>query len=87
MIEVSTYTVCAAWLRWGRSRAAAIILLIAATVAFGTTIAAQPKIIQGGKNIVLALIIFWSSVKAVEATFKLRGRFKQEETAAEPQLS
>jgi hypothetical protein len=29
----------------------------------------------------LALIVFWSAVKAVEATFKLRGRFKQEETA------
>jgi hypothetical protein len=81
VIDVSIYTVCAAWLRWGRSRTAAIILLVAATVAFGTTIAAQLKIIQGGKNIVLALIVFWSAVKAVEATFKLRGRFKQEETA------
>src|ERR1700726_1381252 len=29
----------------------------------------------------LALSVFWSAVKAVEATFKLRGRFKQEETA------
>jgi hypothetical protein len=50
------------------------------------TIAAQLKIIEGGKNIVLALIVFWSAAKAVEATFKLRGRFKQEETVAEPQL-
>ena len=87
MIDVSIYTVCAAWLRWGRSRTAAIILLVAATVAFGTTIAAQLKIIQGGKNFVLAIIVFWSGVKAVEATFKLRGRFKQEaDRAAEPQL-
>jgi len=86
MVDVSIYTVGAAWLRWGRSRTAAIILLIAATVAFGMTIAAQLKIIEGGKNIVLALIVFWSAAKAVEATFKLRGRFKQEETVAEPQL-
>lgn len=86
MIDVAIYTVCAAWLRWGRSRAAAILLLIAATVAFGTTIAAQLKIIEGGKNVVVALIVFWTAVKAVEATFKLRGRFKEKASAAEPQF-
>jgi hypothetical protein len=86
IIDVALYGVCAAWLRWGRSRAAAVILLIAAAVALGTTIGAQLKIIQGGKNVVLALIVIWTAVKAVEATFKLHGRFKQEETAAEPQL-
>jgi hypothetical protein len=86
MIDVTIYALFAAWLRWGQSRAAALVLLITATVALGTTIAAQLKIIQGGKNVVLALIVFWAAVKAVEATFKLRGRFKHEETPAEPQL-
>jgi len=86
MIDVAIYAICAAWLRWGRSRTAAVILLFAATVALGTTIGAQLKIIQGGKNIWLALIVFWAAVKAVEATFKLRGRFKREATAAEPQF-
>jgi hypothetical protein len=86
MIDVAIYAVFAAWLRWGRSRTAAIILLLTATIAVGTTIGAQLKIIQGGKNIWLALIVFWAAVKAVEATFKLRGRFKRDETAAEPQF-
>jgi hypothetical protein len=86
MIDVAIYAVCAAWLRWGRSRTAAVILLIAATVAFAMTIGAQLKIIEGGKNIWLSLIVFWAAVKAVEATFKLRGRFKQEASTAEPQF-
>jgi hypothetical protein len=86
MIDVAIYAVFAAWLRWGRSRTAAIVLLITATIALGTTFGAQLKVIQGGKNIVLALIVFWAAVKAVEATFKLRGRFKHNETAAEPQF-
>jgi len=86
MIDVAIYAVGAAWLRWGRSRTAATILLITAIVALGTTIAAQLKIIEGGKNVVVALIVFWTAIKAVEATFKLRGRYKQEASAAEPQL-
>jgi len=76
----------AAWLRWGRSRTAAVVLLLAATVALGTTIGAQLKIVQGGKNIWLALIVFWVAAKVVEATFKLYGRFKHDTTAVEPQF-
>ncbi|MDT4737074.1 hypothetical protein [Bradyrhizobium sp. WYCCWR 12699] len=87
VIDVVLYAVCAAWLRWGRSRVAAVILLIAATTALGATISTQLKIYQGGgKNIVLALIVFWTAIKSVEATFKLRGRFKQAATATEPPL-
>jgi len=86
VIEVAIYTAFAAWLRWGRSRTAAVILLLMATVALGTTIGAQLKIIPGGKNIWLALIVLWAAVKAVEATFKLRGRFKRQAAAAEPQF-
>lgn len=86
IVDVALYAGCAAWLRWGRSRIAAVILLITATVALGTTIATQLKIIQGGgKSVVVALIVFWSAIKAVEATFKLRGRFKPQETASQPQ--
>jgi hypothetical protein len=87
VIEVTIYTAFATWLRWGRSRTAAVILLLMATVALGTTVGAQLKIIPGGKNIWLALIVLWAAVKAVEATFKLRGRFKRQAAAAEPQFS
>jgi hypothetical protein len=85
VITVAIYAIFAAWLRWGRSRTAAVVLLLVATVALVTTIAAQLNIIQGGKNVVLALIVFWAAVKAVEATFKVRGRFRQDATA-EPQF-
>jgi hypothetical protein len=87
IITVTIYLIFAAWLRWGRSRIAALVLLLAATVALGTTLAALLKIIPGGRNIWLSLIVFWSGVKAVEATFKLRGRFKQKATTEEPQFS
>jgi hypothetical protein len=30
----------------------------------------------GGNNIILALIVAWAAVRAVEATFKLHGRIK-----------
>jgi hypothetical protein len=80
IITVIIYVIFAAWLRWGRSRIAALVLLLAATVALGTTLAALLKIIPGGRNIWLSLIVFWAGVKAVEATFKLRGRFKQKAT-------
>ncbi len=86
IIDVAIYAVFAAWLRWGLSRTAAVVLLLAATVALAMTIGAQLKIIQGGKNIWLALIVFWAAVKAVEATFKVHGRFKQDATEVEPQF-
>jgi hypothetical protein len=85
VITVAIYAIFAAWLRWGRSRTAAVVLLLVARVGLGTTIAAQLNIIQGGKNVVLALIVFWAAVKAVEATFKVRRRFRQDATA-EPQF-
>jgi hypothetical protein len=86
IITVTIYVIFAAWLRWGRSRIAALVLLLAATVALGTTLAALLKIIPGGRNVWLSLIVFWAGVKAVEATFKLRGRFKEKATE-EPQFS
>ena len=83
IFDVAIYTGCAAWLRWGRSRIAAVILLVASLISLGTTIGAQLKIVQGGKNVWLALIVLWAAIKAVEATFKLCGRFKQESAAVQ----
>jgi hypothetical protein len=86
IIDVAIYGVFAAWLRWGLSRTAAVVLLLAATVALIMTIGAQLKVIQGGKNLWLALIVFWTAIKAVEATFKVHGRYKQDATEVEPQF-
>ena len=76
LIDVPLYAGLAAWLKWGRSRAAASLLLVAALVSAVTTVLGQLRIIDGGRNMVLAVIVLWAAVKAVEATFKLRGRFK-----------
>jgi hypothetical protein len=86
LIDVPLYVGLAAWLKWGRSRTAAVLLLIVASISAVTTVLGQLRIIDGGRNMFLAAIVFWTAVKAVEATFKLRGRFKHEETVAEPQL-
>jgi hypothetical protein len=86
IIDVTIYGVFAAWLRWGRSRTAAVVLLLASTVALIMTIGAQLKVVQGGKNLVLALIVLWAAVKAVEATFKVHGRYRQNANEIEPQL-
>jgi hypothetical protein len=82
LIDVPLYVGLAAWLKWGRSRTAAVLLLIVASIAVVTTVLGQLRIIGGGRNMILAAIVFWTAVKAVEATFKLRGRFKDGENAA-----
>lgn len=64
------------FLRRYNSRAAAVVLLILAVVGAGVTFANKAGAnLGGGNNIFLALIILWAAIRAVEATFKLRGRF------------
>jgi hypothetical protein len=81
LIDVPLYVGLAAWLKWGRSRTAAVLLLIVASIAGVTTVLGQLKIMAGGKNMIIAAIVLWAAIKAVEATFKLRGRFKDESVA------
>jgi len=62
-------------LRW-KSRAAAVVLLAYALAAAGITLAINSGIpLVGGKNLALALLVLWTAIKAVEATFRLQGRF------------
>lgn len=64
-----------ALLHW-RSRTAAVALLLYALVGAGLTLAIKSGIpVEGNKNLSLALIVIWTSIKAVEASFKLHGRF------------
>ena len=59
------YVAFATWLRWGRSRFAALLLLLMALISFGAKTAS-------GINIwLVSLIVFGAACKAVEATFKL----------------
>ena len=40
----------------------------------------------GGTNIFLAVIVLWAAIRAVEATFKLRGKFSAQ-SPTEPEAS
>jgi len=66
LIGVGLYVAFASWLRWGRSRFAALLLLLMALISFGA------KTAGSGINIwLVSLIVFGAACKAVEATFKL----------------
>ena len=82
LFDAIVYAICAFCIRRFNSRAASIIVLIFATVALGVTIANKfGGQLGGGNNIILGIIIFWSAIRAVEATFKLRGRFSAKAVA------
>jgi|SRR6185312_235083 len=75
LIDGPLYAGLAVWLRWGRSRIAAVLLLIIACISATTTVLAKLKIMEGGTNIILAMIVLFTAGKAMEATFKLHSRF------------
>ena len=67
-------------LLWLKSRIVAILLLLFGTASLVVTLLnmlGYTKIV--GTNIFFTIIIFWLSIKAVEATFKLHGKFKEKE--------
>lgn len=67
-----------------RSRAAAVALFFYALVGAGLTLAIKSGIpVEGNKNLSLALIIVWTSIKAIEASFKLQGRFALQDAPTE----
>jgi len=62
-------------LRW-KSRAAAVALFLYALTNAGITLSINSGMpLEGGKNIALAMMITWTALKAMEATFRLQGRF------------
>ncbi len=61
--------------RW-QSRAAAVALMLYALAGAGITVAITNGMpLQGSSNWALALLIFWTALKAVEATFRMQGKF------------
>jgi len=76
IIDAVLCAILAAMLRAWKSRVVAIILLLLATVAAVTTTLTMLGIAQlGGKNIILAVIVLWTAIRGVQATFLLHGRF------------
>ena len=76
LFDVFVYGVGGFFLRRNNSRAAAVVLLVLAAIGAGVTFANKVGAnLGGGTNIFLALIVLWAGIRAVEATFKLRGRF------------
>lgn len=76
LIDGAAYVVLGFFLRQFNSRIIAIMLLLLAIVtslmAFGIF---SGRGHSGGLNVILAAIVVWAGVRAVEATFKLRGKF------------
>ena len=71
------FAVCGYFVGFKQSRIAAVVALILSGFAVVVTFLNRiGQDLGGGKNIVLALIIAFCAVRAVEATFKLHGRFK-----------
>ena len=63
-------------MKW-RSRIAAVMLLVVSSAGLAITVLNGLGITaQGGTNIILAVIMVVVAVRAVEATFKLHGRYR-----------
>jgi hypothetical protein len=76
LIDAAIYVVAAFFLRRYNSRTAAIALLALATISAGVTFANKAGAnLSGGNNIILALIVLWASIRAVQATFMIHGKF------------
>jgi hypothetical protein len=65
-------------MRW-KSRVAAVLLALFSAAVFASTILNLLNVTQQeGTNIVLATIFAFATIRAVETTFKLHGRFKDD---------
>lgn len=63
----------------------AVALLVLSLVGVGVTFANRAGAnLGGGNNIILAIFVLWAAVRAVDATFKLRGKFSQEAKREQP---
>ena len=85
LLDAAFYLGGGFFVRRFHSRAAAIVLLLLAGISAAVTVGNRMGAdLGGGKNVVLALIVFWAAIRAVEATFKLHGRFAGDGEAQRP---
>jgi hypothetical protein len=78
VVDGVLYAILAFFLHKFSSRIAAVLLFLMTFISFAVTI--MNKIgasNQGGGNIILAIIVLIISVRAIEGTLKLRGKFKE----------
>lgn len=84
LFDAAIYAVCGYFIRYKHSRIAAVILLLLSSVTLITTFMNRTgQNVGGGNNILLALVIAVAALRAVEATFKLNGRYKELSMAPE----
>lgn len=77
LIDAAIYALCGYFIRFKQSRLAAVIALILSGAGLASTVMNRMgQNVGGGNNIILAIIVVIATVRAVEATFKLSGRFK-----------
>lgn len=67
-------------MKWKARRAAVLLLVLSGFAALVTAMNKLGLMSEGGTNIILALIVFWAAIWAVEATFKLHGKFARAST-------
>jgi cobalamin synthase len=72
MIDGVLYAVLGFLLQKFNSRIVAVLLLIVSGIALITTVINRFGGGTGGRNILLAIIVLWASIRAVQATFKLQ---------------
>jgi len=75
------FSILAILLLWLKSRIVAVALLLVSVSSLVMTLLRNFNATKaGGPSIILAIIVFWISIKALEATFKLHGKFKENQT-------
>jgi hypothetical protein len=85
IIDVAIYVIGGFFLLRFKSRAAAVtLLLLALGGAVATLFNRLGHDLGGGRNVVLAAIVLWVAIRAVDATFKLRGRFSEPRSVESP---
>lgn len=84
LFDAVIYGVGGFLLRRYNSRAVAVVLLLLSVASAGITLANKAGAnLGGGNNIFLAFVILVMAIRAVDATFKLHGRFAQTPSADE----
>ena len=76
LVDAALYAILGLILMKWKARTAAVLLLLLAGLATVVTVMNLLGIMaEGGRNIILALIVLVVAVRAVEATFKLHGKY------------
>ncbi len=78
LFDAVLYGVLGLALLYLRSRIVALLLLLLSGAALVMTVMNSAGITVGGTNVFLALVVCGAALRAVEATFKLHGRFAHE---------